>query len=75
MSDLILLVIVRIFLEKYSIYIKFTLSRTNEIDVHVFPQVTKNIEVLREKIWAVWRMLKCLPVKSLLHSLAVWNQT
>ena len=31
----------------------------------MFIQVAKNVEVTRGKIWAVRRMLKCFPVKSL----------
>ena len=33
--------------------------------INVFLQVTKNVEVTRGNIWAVRRMLKCFPVKSL----------
>ena len=32
---------------------------------NVFLQVARNVEVTRGKIWAVWRMLKCFPAKSL----------
>ena len=33
---------------------------------NVFLQVAKNVEVTKGKIWAVWRMLKCFPARSLM---------
>ena len=41
------------------------LVRIKQMSRNVFLQVAKNVEVTRGKIWAVWRMLKCFPVKSL----------
>ena len=45
--------------------------------MNVFLQVAKNVEVTREKMWAVRRMLKCFPAKSLKlipPRLVVWGR-
>ena len=41
------------------------LIRMKRTSMNVFLQVVKNVEVTREKIWAVRWMLKCFPAKSL----------
>ena len=41
------------------------LFRMKQTPTSVFLQVAKNVEVTRGKIWAVWRILKCFPAKSL----------
>ena len=41
------------------------LVRMKPRSTNVFLQVAKNVEVTRGKIWAVRRMLKCFPAKSL----------
>ena len=41
------------------------LIRIKLMSMNVFLQVAKNVEVTREKIWAVQRILKCFPAKSL----------
>ena len=43
----------------------YFLVRMKPSSTNVFPQVSKNVEVTRGKIWDVERMLKCFPVKSL----------
>ena len=49
------------------------LVRMKPKSTKVFLQVAKNVQVTRGKIWAVRRLLKCFPVKSLTR-LAVWGQ-
>ena len=39
--------------------------RMKPTSTNIFLQVAKNVEVTRGKIWAVRRMLKCFPAKSL----------
>ena len=39
--------------------------RMKPMSTNIFLQVAKNVEVTRVKIWAVRRMLKCFPAKSL----------
>ena len=41
------------------------LLRMKPTSTNVFVQVAKNVKVSRGKIWAVRRMLKCFPAKSL----------
>ena len=41
------------------------LIQMKPMSMNVFLQVAKNVEVTRGKIWAVRRMLKCFPTKSL----------
>ena len=41
------------------------LVRMKPTSMNVFLQVAKNVEVTKGKIWAVRRMLKCFPAKSL----------
>ena len=41
------------------------LIRMKSTSTNVFLQVSKNVEVTRGKLWAVRRMLKCFPAKSL----------
>ena len=41
------------------------LVRMKPTSTNVFLQVAKNVEVTRGNIWAVRRMLKCFPTKSL----------
>ena len=41
------------------------LDRMKPMSTNVFLQVAKNIQVTRRNIWAVRRMLKCFPAKSL----------
>ena len=43
----------------------YFLVRMKPTSTNVFLQVAKNVEVTRGKIWAVRRMLKCFPAKSL----------
>ena len=43
------------------------LVRMKPTSTNAFLQVAKNMEVTWGKIWTVWRMLKCFPVKSLKH--------
>ena len=42
------------------------LVRMKPTSTVVFRQVAKNVEVTRERIWDVLRMLKCFPAKSLM---------
>ena len=53
------------------------LVRKKSKSTNVFLQVTKNVEITRGKIWAVRRMLKCLPAKPLKlipHQMSVWGR-
>ena len=43
------------------------LVRKKLMSMNVFLQVAKYVELISGKIWAVWRMLKCFPAKSLKH--------